>query len=102
SADIIARFTSGATTAELASVYRVSKSRISAVLRDHGVTLRRQGLTEQQAREAADFYVAGRSVAWLASRYGVLTDTHWPRRSRLPKRIGQLSPTFPPLSSPSR
>jgi lambda repressor-like predicted transcriptional regulator len=73
--DIIARYEFGATTAELAAVYRVSKSRISAVLREHGVTLRRQGLTEKQTREAADYYIAGRSLAWLATRCGVSPTT---------------------------
>jgi len=49
----------------------VSKSRESARLRTHGVTLRRQGLTDEQVIEAANFYTADRSLAWLAVRYTV-------------------------------
>jgi hypothetical protein len=74
-ADVIAKYESGATTSELGAMYRVSKSRISAVLRQHGVNLRRQGLTNEQAREAGDFYNTGRSLAWLGARYGISNTT---------------------------
>jgi hypothetical protein len=60
-------------TKQLAGQYGLSKSRKSARLRSHGVTLRRQGLTDEQVIEAANFYTAGRSLAWLAVRYSV-----WP------------------------
>ena len=42
-----------------------------ATLREQGVTIRRQGLTDDQVREAATFYSAGRSLAWLGVRYGI-------------------------------
>jgi hypothetical protein len=70
-ADIIAKYECGASTKQLAGQYGLSKSRKSAGLRTHGVTLRRQGLTDQPVIEAANFYTADRSLAWLAVRYSV-------------------------------
>jgi hypothetical protein len=74
-ADIIAKYNSGITTTDLGAMYHVSKSRISAVLREEGATIRRQGLTDEQAREAATFYNVGRSLAWIAARYGGISPT---------------------------
>jgi hypothetical protein len=68
--DITARYESGASTQQIASRYRISKSRVSAVLREHGIKLRRQGLTDEQAREATNLYHAGHSLAWIAKRFG--------------------------------
>ena len=62
-ADIIAKYECGASTKQLAGQYGMSKSRKSARLTTHGVTLRRQGLMDQQVIEAANFYTAGRSLA---------------------------------------
>jgi hypothetical protein len=38
---------------------------------NHGVTIRRQGLSDEQVAEAATLYTAGKSLAWLGARYGV-------------------------------
>jgi hypothetical protein len=51
-----------------------------AVVHDHrggarGVRLRREGLSEEQAREAVDFYIAGRSLAWIAHHFGGISPT---------------------------
>ena len=73
--DIITRYKSGAPTAQIGNQYRISKSRVSALLHAHGVKLRRQGLSEGQASEAADLYTAGRSLAWLAARYSISPTT---------------------------
>jgi hypothetical protein len=55
----------------IASRYGISKTRVSTILHEQGVAIRRQGLTDEQTSEAATFYAAGRSLAWLAARYDV-------------------------------
>jgi transposase len=70
-ADIVARYQASETTQQIGTQYGISKTRVATILREQGVTLRRQGLTEEQAREVAEFYIAGKSIAWLSSRFGV-------------------------------
>ena len=70
-ADINAKCECGASTKQFAGQYGVSNSPKSARLRTHGLTLRHQGLTDDKVIEAANFYTAGRSLAWLAVRYRV-------------------------------
>lgn len=70
-AEIAKKYESGNTTQQIAADYGISKTRVATVLREHGITIRRQGLTKEQATEAATLYAAGRSLAWLAARYGV-------------------------------
>ena len=41
------------------------------MLRQEGITLRRQGLNDEQVNEAAALYAAGKSLAWLGARFGV-------------------------------
>ena len=69
-ADIIQRY-ERETTQQIGTRYGISKTRVATILREHGVTLRRQGLTDEQVREAIKLYAAGRSLAWLATRYDV-------------------------------
>ena len=53
------------------SRYGISKTRVATVLREQGITIRRQGLTNEQVAESGPPYAAGRSLAWLGARYGV-------------------------------
>jgi hypothetical protein len=69
--DIVARYQLGMTTQQIGTHYGISKTRVATVLREHGATIRRQGLTDEQAREAAALYVGGKSLAWLSIRFGV-------------------------------
>jgi transcriptional regulator of aromatic amino acid metabolism len=69
--DIVARYQAGETTQQVGSRYGISKTRVAIVLREHGVTIRRQGLSDEQAREAAKLYASGKSLAWLGTRFGV-------------------------------
>jgi lambda repressor-like predicted transcriptional regulator len=55
--------------------HHLAKRTISTLLRANGVTLRRQGLTNDQAREAATLYTAGRSLAWIANHFGGISPT---------------------------
>jgi hypothetical protein len=70
-ADIVRRYGAGETTQQIGNRYGISKTRVAKVLCEQGVALRRQGLNDEQANEAAKLYVAGRSLAWLGVRYDV-------------------------------
>lgn len=58
-------------TQQIGTRYGVSKTRVAAVLREGGIAVRRQGLTTVQISDAASFYAAGRSLAWIGAQYGV-------------------------------
>lgn len=47
------------------------KTRVATVLRKEGTCIRRQGLKDEQVREAVTLYAAGNSLAWLGERYDV-------------------------------
>jgi Mor family transcriptional regulator len=70
-ADIVQRYEAGETTQQVGTRYGISKTRVATILRGQGVTIRRQGLNHEQAREAGTLYAAGKSLAWLGARYGV-------------------------------
>ena len=69
--DIGRRYEVGETTRQIGTCYGISKTRVAAVLRDEGITIRRQGLTDVQVLEAAALYADGRSLAWIGAHYGV-------------------------------
>jgi CENP-B N-terminal DNA-binding domain len=69
--DIVQRYGVGETTRQIGHHYGISKTRIATILRKQGITIRSQGLTDEQVSEAATLYAAGRSLAWLGARYGV-------------------------------
>jgi Mor family transcriptional regulator len=70
-ADIIRRYEAGETTQQVGTHYSISKTRVATVLREQGIIIRRQGLNDDQKREAAALYAAGKSLAWLGTRFGV-------------------------------
>ncbi|PVB39406.1 hypothetical protein DDJ91_12400 [Mycobacteroides abscessus] len=70
-ADIVHLYGVGETTKQIGNRYGVSKARVAAVLREQGVSIRRQGLPAEQVSQAAAFYVEGRSLAWLSDRFNV-------------------------------
>jgi hypothetical protein len=74
-ADIVRRYVVGETTQQIGNRYGISKTRVAKVLCEQGVALRRQGLNDEQATEAAKLYAAGRSLAWLGVRYDVSPTT---------------------------
>jgi DNA invertase Pin-like site-specific DNA recombinase len=69
--DVVARYQAGETTQQIGTHYGISKTRVATVLREQCVSIRRQGLSDDQAREAADLYVGGKSLAWIGTRLGV-------------------------------
>lgn len=70
-ANIVQKYESGDTTQQIGTCCGVSKTRVATVLREQGITIRRQGLTSEQVSEAAKLYAAGHSLALLGARYGV-------------------------------
>lgn len=70
-ADIMHRYEAGQTTHQIGTHYGISKTRVATVLRMQGITIRRQGLNDEQVREAATLYATGKSLAWLGARYNV-------------------------------
>jgi DNA-binding CsgD family transcriptional regulator len=74
-ADIVRRYGVGETTQQIGICYGISKTRVAKVLCEQGVAMRRQGLNDQQATEAAKLYTAGRSLAWIGVRYDVSPTT---------------------------
>ena len=69
--DIVHRYQGGETTQGIGNFYGISKTRVADVLCKQGVAIRRQGMNDEQANEAATLYAAGKSLAWLGDRYGV-------------------------------
>ncbi|MDT5048472.1 MAG: hypothetical protein QOG75_4360 [Mycobacterium sp.] len=49
----------------------ISKTRVATILREQGITIRRQGLNDEQVREAATLYAAGNSLAKIGARFDV-------------------------------
>jgi hypothetical protein len=72
---IIAKYQSGASTNQLKDEHHLGKDTISALLRANGVAMRRQGLTPEQAWEAAGLYRAGRSLKWIGQYFGGISPT---------------------------
>ena len=60
--DIVRRYGASDTTGQIGAVYGISKTRVATVLRDQGIAIRRQGLTEDQIDEAVRLYSAGQIV----------------------------------------
>ena len=72
---IVAKYQSGISTNRIATEHHLAKRTISALLRANGVDLRHQGLTHEQAGEAAELYAAGHSLAHIADRFGGISPT---------------------------
>jgi hypothetical protein len=73
--DIVHRYDTSETIEQIGAHYGMSKTRVALVLREQGVTIRRQGLTDERLTEAAELYAAGRSLAWIGARYGISRTT---------------------------
>jgi transcriptional regulator of aromatic amino acid metabolism len=69
--DMVHRYQAGETTQQIGDRYGISKTRVATVLREQDITIRRQGLTEEQTGEVVKLYAAGESLARLGVRFGV-------------------------------
>lgn len=70
-AEIVAKYRSGATTPSLCVDHALSKGGLLKLLRDEGVQLRCQPLSDEQVRDAAALYEHGQSLAAIAAHFGV-------------------------------
>lgn len=69
--EIAEKYRAGATTPSLCAEYTVSKGGLLKLLRDEGVQLRCQPLTDDQVREATALYGSGKSIAAIAMHFDV-------------------------------
>ena len=83
------RYEAGDTTQQIGHRHGISKTRVATVLRKQGITIRRQGLTDEQLTHAATLYATGQSLAWLATRYDV---SHTTVAAALRRQGTQLRP----------
>ena len=59
---MVHRYEAGETTQQIGNRYGISKTRVATVLREQDITIRRQGLTEEQTAEVVKLYAAGESL----------------------------------------
>lgn len=64
-------YQAGATVYELGDQFGISRQTVGKLLKRHGVTMRRQGLTPEQIDEAERLYEAGWSLARLGEQMSV-------------------------------
>lgn len=76
-AEIVARYQAGEASTAVAADYGLSKGSVIRLLRDSGVPIRRQGLTDAQITEAAQLYESGVSLAKVGTHFNVDHGTVW-------------------------
>lgn len=68
---IAARYESGEPSTALMSAFGLSKGSVLKVLREAGVVMRNQGLSDEQIKEAEQLYTAAWSLARIGEKFGV-------------------------------
>lgn len=76
-AEIVARYEAGEPSTAIANLFDLSKGSVIRLLRDAGVTIRNQGMTDDQIAEAGQLYGAGLSLAKIGVKFGVDHGTVW-------------------------
>lgn len=76
-AEISARYEAGEPSTAIASSCGLSKGSVIRLIREAGISIRRQGLTNNQITEAAQLYDSGLSLAKIGARFGVDHGTVW-------------------------
>lgn len=80
-------------TRNIAEHYRIEKTAVARLLREHGVPLTHQGRSAEQVVQAAELYGTGRSVAQVAAAVNLRVSSVYDalRRSgnRMRRRRGQ-------------
>jgi Putative ATPase subunit of terminase (gpP-like) len=69
--EIVAAYQAGAPSTALATTYGLGKGSVLRLLRNAGVAMRNQGLSEADINVAVALYAAGWSLARIAEQYGV-------------------------------
>jgi hypothetical protein len=70
-AELVQAYRDGAATTELRQRYDLSQGSVIKILHDHDVTMRRQGLTDDDAATATKLYRRGATLAGLGEQFGV-------------------------------
>jgi hypothetical protein len=76
-AKLIVAYRERVSVKELAQRFRIHRVTVTALLRRHGLELRRPGLVPNEIPAAAKLYSQGWSLARLGSKYGVDPATVW-------------------------
>ena len=69
--EVVRRYEAGAQMSYLAQHFGVHRSTVSAVLKRHGVSTRRSGLSANQVDEAVLLYGQGKSLTMIGNELGV-------------------------------
>jgi AraC-like DNA-binding protein len=72
---LVEGYRSGKAMKELASEFGIHRTTVSTHLAEHGVSVRRGGLDQEQTAEAVRLYEEGWSSGRLGERFGVSADT---------------------------
>jgi transposase len=76
-AELIVAYREQVSVKDLAERFGIHRVTVTALLRRHGVELRRAGLVAEEVPKAASLYSQGWSLARLGSKYGVDPATVW-------------------------
>ena len=60
--ELVTRYEAGEPSTALAAAFGINKGSVIRVLRDAGITIRNQGLSDDQIAEAARLYTSGLSL----------------------------------------
>jgi hypothetical protein len=74
---VVADYQAGTPTTQLTTRYGIGKSSVLRFLREAGVTMRKQPLTEPQIAEATRLYATGLSVAAVGAALKLNPSTIW-------------------------
>lgn len=69
-AELVARYIAGEGTPALSTQYGISKCGLLQLLRNEGVTMRKQAITPRDAERAAQHYESGLSITEIVERIG--------------------------------
>ena len=73
--ELLASYAGGSTILELAAQFDIGRTTVSKHLKQHGVSVRLQGLGEEEIALAIELYRLGLSVARVAERVGCAPNT---------------------------
>jgi len=88
--DIVARYQAGEPSTAIAATFNISKGSVIKLLREAGIQIRNQPLTDSQITEAVRLYKSGQSLAQIGAHLGVDHGTVW---RQLKKRGVQMRDT---------
>ncbi|TNC23811.1 helix-turn-helix domain-containing protein [Amycolatopsis alkalitolerans] len=76
---LVEGYDAGSSVYELGEQFGISRQTVSRILKQRGVTMRRQGLSPEQVDEAVRLYAEGWSLARIGKRMAVDHGTVWHR-----------------------